>query len=51
MIVGGLARLLGALEAGTPNGANRVAFAMELIVVPLLLIWLGRVEKLQVSGR
>lgn len=45
VILGGLVRLLGAIEHGTPTGANRLAFVMELVVVPLLLIWLGRIER------
>lgn len=51
VIVGGLGRLVGALQHGSPTGANRLAFVMELIVVPILLLWLGRIEKLQHSGR
>lgn len=45
VIIGGLGRLLGAIERGTPTGANRLAFVMELVVVPLLLIWFGRIER------
>lgn len=44
VILGGLGRLLGAIERGSPSGANRFAFAMELVVVPLLLIWFARIK-------
>lgn len=46
VILGGLGRVLGAIEHGTPTtGANRAAFIMELVVVPLLLLWLGKIER------
>ncbi|HWJ37196.1 MAG TPA: DUF4345 domain-containing protein [Sphingomicrobium sp.] len=45
VILGGLGRILNAVERGAPTGANRLAFLMELIVVPSLLLWLGRIEK------
>jgi hypothetical protein len=44
VIVGGLGRLLGAVETGNPTEANRLAFVMELVVVPLLLIWHVKIE-------
>ena len=44
VVLGGLGRLLAAIEHGSPTGANRFAFVMELLVVPLLLVWLGRIE-------
>lgn len=45
VMLGGLGRLIAASERGGPTGANRLAFVMELIVVPLLLLWLGRIER------
>lgn len=45
VVLGGLGRLLGAIESGGPTGANRFAFVMELVVVPLLLIWFSRIER------
>ncbi len=50
VILGGLGRVLGAIERGGPTGANRLAFVMELIVVPLLLVWLGRIESRAAAG-
>jgi hypothetical protein len=44
-IVGGLARLLGVLEHGLPSPAHRAALVMELLVVPLLLLWQARVAR------
>lgn len=45
VMIGGLGRLVAAMEHGAPTGANRLAFVMELVVVPLLLFWLGRIER------
>lgn len=46
VILGGLGRVLAAIEHGAPTtGANRAAFIMELVVVPLLLLWMGRIER------
>lgn len=45
VILGGLGRLIAASERGLPTGANRMAFVMELVVVPLLLLWLGRLKR------
>lgn len=44
VVIGGLARLLGAAIHGMPSGAHRLAMVMELLVVPVLLIWLQRLE-------
>jgi hypothetical protein len=44
-IVGGLARLLGAVEHGLPSPAHRAALVMELIVVPFVLLWQARVAR------
>jgi uncharacterized membrane protein YfcA len=45
VIVGGLGRLLGAIEQDAPGTAHRFALVMELVVVPALLLWLGRLER------
>lgn len=45
VMLGGLGRLIAAWECGGPTGVNRLAFVMELVVVPLLLLWLGRIER------
>ncbi len=45
VVVGGLSRLLGAYLVGLPNPGQRFAFFMELLVVPVLLLWLTRIEK------
>lgn len=44
VIVGGLARFLGAALAGLPGAPHRFAMLMELVVVPALLLWLTRIE-------
>ena len=46
VIVGGLGRLLGAIEEGAPGTAHRFALVMELVVVPALLLWLRRLERI-----
>ena len=43
VVVGGLARLFGALADGFPSGPMRWALAMELVVTPLLCLWQARV--------
>ncbi len=45
VILGGLARLLGAALNGLPTAPHRFAFVMELVVVPLLVVWLNRIER------
>jgi hypothetical protein len=45
VMMGGLGRLIAACERGTPTSANRLAFVMELVVVPLLFRWLARIER------
>lgn len=45
VVAGGLARLLSWAELGTPGLGHRLGLAMELGVVPLLLIWQGRVAR------
>ena len=39
VILGGLARLLSLVTAGTPTGGHLFGLTMELGIVPLLLLW------------
>lgn len=50
VIVGGLSRLLGVIEQGAPGSAHRFALMMELVVVPLLLMWLRRVVRITANA-
>jgi hypothetical protein len=43
VILGGLARLFGAVVHGLPSGGHRFGLMMELIVVPAVLMWHARV--------
>ena len=45
IFVGGLGRLLSLVEAGVPGPGHRFGLAMELIVVPLIVLWQGRVAR------
>jgi hypothetical protein len=45
VILGGLARLVSLLVAGTPGAGHLFGLAMELTVVPLLLVWQARVAR------
>jgi hypothetical protein len=44
-VVGGFARLLSAVEAGTPGAGHVFGLVMELGTVPLLMLWQGRVAR------
>lgn len=44
VICGGLSRLSGVARQGVPGTAHSLALVMELLVVPTLLLWLGRIE-------
>jgi hypothetical protein len=46
IVVGGLARLLSLVESGVPGRGHQFGLVMELIVVPLIVLWQGRVAKL-----
>lgn len=39
VIMGGLSRLVSLIAVGTPSRGHLLAFAMELGVVPLLMLW------------
>jgi hypothetical protein len=45
VVVGGLARLLSLAEVGWPGRGHRFGLVMELIVVPGIVLWQGRVAK------
>ena len=45
VIAGGLARLLSWIIIGPPGPGHRFGLAMELGVVPLLMLWQARVER------
>lgn len=46
ILVGGLARLLSLLQAGVPGPGHQFGLVMELVVVPLIVLWQARVERL-----
>jgi hypothetical protein len=43
VVIGGLARALSWAEVGAPSLGHRLGLAMELCVVPLLMLWQARV--------
>lgn len=45
VVAGGLARLLSLFAAGPPTIAHQLALLMELVVVPLLLVWQRRISR------
>ena len=45
VVVGGLARLLSLVEAGVPGPGHRFGLVMELVVVPLIVLWQGRIAR------
>jgi len=45
VVAGGLARALSLVEVGAPSFGHRFGLAMELGVVPLLLLWQARVAR------
>lgn len=44
-IVGGLARLSSIFIVGTPSTGHMIGLVMELVVVPLLLVWQTRIAR------
>ena len=46
VMIGGLARLFALISVGVPTAAHQLALVMELVVVPLLLLWQRRVARL-----
>ena len=51
VVIGGLARLWGAIVLGLPSAAMIGALVMELVVTPLLALWRERVERRGAQGR
>ena len=45
VIIGGFARMLSWVLVGPPGVEHRLGLAMELIVVPLLMLWQARVAR------
>jgi hypothetical protein len=45
ILVGGLARLWSLVELGAPSRGHQFGLAMELIVVPLIVLWQGRIAR------
>jgi hypothetical protein len=45
ILVGGAARLLSLASVGAPSGSHRFALVMELVVVPVLVLWQARVAR------
>lgn len=43
VVVGGLGRLFAVVEGGEPSTGHLLALAMELLAVPLIVLWQGRV--------
>ena len=45
IVVGGLSRLVSLLSVGMPGGGHRFGLVMELVVVPLIVLWQARVAR------
>ena len=45
VVVGGAARLLSLLEVGAPSSGHLFGLGMELVTVPLLMLWQARAER------
>ena len=45
VVTGGLARALSWALVGAPSAGHRFGLVMELVVVPLLMLWQARVER------
>ena len=50
VVCGGLSRLVSLLAVGVPGMGHVFGLAMELGVVPLLMVWQGRVERRTLHG-
>jgi len=46
VVVGGLSRLLSLIAVGAPGPGHQFGLAMELVTVPLLVLWQMRVARL-----
>jgi hypothetical protein len=49
-IAGGCARLLSLMVDGAPSVGHQLGLAMELLVVPVLLVWSGRLLRFQAQS-
>lgn len=49
VFAGGLARLLSLFVAGSPSAGHVAGLGMELVVVPILVFWQGRVARAAAS--
>lgn len=45
VVIGGLARLAGALTYGVPSRGHVVGLGLELVVTPLLVLWQARLAR------
>ena len=45
ILIGGLSRLLSLAELGWPSKGHRFGLVMELVVVPCIVLWQGRVAR------
>lgn len=45
IVVGGIGRLLSLAELGAPSLGHRFGLVMELVVVPLIVLWQARVAR------
>ena len=46
ILVGGLGRLISLLQWGAPGPGHQFGLAMELVVVPAIVLWQARIERL-----
>ncbi|VVT03676.1 DUF4345 domain-containing protein [Rhizobium sp. EC-SD404] len=49
-IVGGLARLGSLVVVGVPSAGHLVGLGLELVIVPLILVWQTRIRRIALSG-
>ncbi|HLL58959.1 MAG TPA: DUF4345 domain-containing protein [Allosphingosinicella sp.] len=45
ILIGGLARLLSLVQEGVPGRGHQFGLVMELVVVPLIVVWQARVAR------
>jgi hypothetical protein len=45
ILIGGLARLLSLIEQGVPGRGHQFGLVMELVVVPLIVLWQARIAR------